>query len=389
MEVIENSPSLLRVPSVCRSKLRDDTGRYALLSAGFSISDLAERLIKAWSLNQRIAVTGLEHLGFESQKVALQLAEMIGAWVLGTAHGTKADPWASCFSQLGSWLASWSEMRQRSDGLLLWYAPLWESHPRWLERFGPVDHHAHRLAVVEPACQSLPEGWIEDQIIRLDPSQALNFLVDLRIVLNNPTSEPSNSELRRVVHHFRNSKWLTLVRSEDPPGFVDPFGIAEQMTSLVKQCNEGSHRVVFGEVPGSLNQAGLKSILSWRTGLNLPVHFSAEGPVYRPDELKTSEIELLLIFGDDIPNWVDHPVQADCIRFHSPLAQPLPAFMDKTVSVCVRPHSFSLTQTWIRDDGVAIQTPDTHTGGLAGVQSLISDILAIFDTRSMTQGTKS
>ena len=263
------------------------------------MDEAVRRISLARQLKFQIAFTGLQQLSLESQKLALSLAERLGAWVFSGDGQTRVDPWAMAFAQNGGWFASWTEIHQRSDGLIQWFAPLWKTHPRWLERFGPRAGKSSVMCIDQPDDDTSGSGLSNHQLISLDPGHAAWFLADLGMALNRGTTDGMDHRIRQLVEIFQKSKWLTWLRSEDPQGLLDPVGIAESITTLIKQANTGRRRMVMAEVPqGGLTPAGLKAVLSWRTGLAAPMWFSPEGPVYRPGEFSADDANLVVSFGD-------------------------------------------------------------------------------------------
>jgi formylmethanofuran dehydrogenase subunit B len=345
----------LILPEACQ-RLNPEIGQTSQSFDSQTIDAAILELKSACYFNRRIAITGLESLSLEAQKSALTLAESIGAWVIPVTGKLNIDPWVASYVQQGAWQATWSEIRARSDGLLLWYTAPWDSHPRWIERFGPKDHRAHKLAIVEPNTDVTASRWI----LRLEPAHALHFLSDLRIALKDPINEPAESRLRRLVHLFRNSKWLSIVRSEDPHGLIDPVGVAESLTALISEQNNPEHRVVTTEIPIGLNAAGLKSVLSWRTGLNLPVYFSPEGPVHRPGEISLSDFELVLAFSDRPAQWLAQCSNATILRFWSKSVEQTSSKHGQSLHIPMAPPGLGKQVTVVRADGIAISIPALH-----------------------------
>ncbi len=281
--------------------------RFAALSvlsaaaSDFDVSarvDLAvKRLRDALHFGRSIAFVGLENLAWEAQKQALSLAEAVGAWVVRESEfrGNRS-PWAAAFAQKGGTNATWGEIRLRSDAIVLWYAPLWRTHPRWIERFGPVSQGARRLAVVTPDMGAPPDGWIEDQIIALDPARANDFLRSVRAGLADESLEPEDSGVRRFVHAVRNSRWLAIVRGDDPPALGDAFGTAETWTDLVAEANSAERRVVSTHVPTEIGAVGSETLLSIRAGISTPMRFAAEGPVRADGEWSAESTDFVVSF---------------------------------------------------------------------------------------------
>ncbi|MFM7316454.1 MAG: hypothetical protein ACKO5E_05855, partial [bacterium] len=334
------------------------------------IIENAMKLINdAISYNQLIAFTGLEYLTFESQKLAIEMARRINAWIISNEKGTSADPWDIAFSQLGGWHASWSEIRLRSDSILLWYAPLWDTHPRWVERFGPRLHNAHRLAVIDPGVELIDNLWFEEQVIRLNSEGSIAFLTDLRLALKNKSDNHPNGDIRHLIHHFNNSHWLSIVKSEDPPLISDKLAYANTMIRLVMESNRLDHRVVLNSVSRAPNTQGMSAIQSWRAGLHMPIWFSPEGPVFRPDELKLDEFDLMISFGFNKPLSFRGK-----LIWMNPQGNEINQF-DDFIEMPVSNIGLDSGGTLIRQDGVAIYAGKSRESSRLNVSDFITSFL--------------
>lgn len=338
-------------------------------------------LIEASRFHRQMAFTGLEHLSLQSQKAALDLAEKLHAWVLSGNGTTSVDPWAMAFAQKGGWYASWTEIRHRSDGLILWFAPLWQTHPRWLERFGPKSFPSNILAIQKPDQDSADSGLMDEQRILLDPAHILPFLSDLRMTLKHGHEEISDSRIRRLSQMFHQSHWLTWVRSEDPTGLIDPSATAETITEMIGQSNSPTRRVVMADVPNSLNAQGLKSVLSWRSGLSTPMWFSPEGPVYRPSEFSVGNAEVVIAFGDK-PNL--RPDQT-ALWFSSDPASELPSSI---IQIPVAKLGMDDFGTIVRADGVTLHVPATMGSHRIKTANFLSNLLSKMELQPTIAGAK-
>ena len=347
--------------------------------ADFYLTQAIQTLREASRLNRQIAFTGLEQLSLESQKAALDLAENLHAWVL-SGNGTKpVDPWAIAFAQKGGWYASWTEIRHRSDSLILWFAPLWRSHPRWLERFVPKSRLSNLLTILPPDEVATDSGLTNEQQILLDPAHALTFLADLRTALKHGHEIISDSRIRRLSQMFQDSHWLTWVRSEDPEGLIDPLSTAESITEMISQSNSPTRRVVMADVPHSLNPQGLKAVLSWRSGLTAPMWFSPEGPVYRPSEFSVDNAEVVVAFGDR-PTLQSGQT---ALWFSPSSVTEMPA---NITQIPVAELGFDDSGTIVRADGVALQVPSKVISRRIKTAEFLSNIRNALNLQSTTGG---
>lgn len=387
----KDASNRLILPDACEH-LGFNLGVDAQSASSADLAPLKNELLAAIRLNKQIAISGLESLPLEAQKLALTIAENAGAWVIPGSGSTGYDPWTSSFVQQGKWLATWSEIRARSDALLLWFLPVWQSHPRWIERFGPKVHHAHKLAVIAPETEVDHDSWIDDQLIRLEPAQANHFLTDLRLALRDKmdqSGEPTDGRLRRLVHLFRNFKWLTVLHADLPDSIVDPTGLAESFTAMIAEQNSAEQRVVTADLTRSLNAPGLKSIVAWRAGTNLPAHFSPEGPVFRPDEITHADFELVLAFGPEPADWLHRCENAQVFWFNSSHAGPPPGGEDRVHALPVAHTGFDASGTVVRGDGVTIRVPATYASSRPSAHTILTELLqAIQGTSRIRSITK-
>lgn len=319
------------------------------------IAMAASQLRDALHFGRSIALVGLEHTAWEVQKAAIALAEDLGAWVVREPEFQGGgSPWAASFAQKGCTAASWGEIRLRSDAVVLWYAPLWHTHPHWMERFGPASSRAHRLAVVSPDSSLASVGWIEDQMIRVDPGQSNAFLRAVRASLKDDLQESPDASVRRFVHTVRNSHWLAIVRGDDPPGLADAFGVAESFADLVAEANStGDRRVVSTHVPSEINAAGLDAVLSIRAGLSTPMRFTADGPARALGEWSADKADFVVSFytglsEEDIPAGIRF-VTVDAADRFGPDSN-----SGRTISIPVGTCGLGASGTLIRGDGVVV-----------------------------------
>jgi formylmethanofuran dehydrogenase subunit B len=297
----------------------DDPHRDAeTADADVAIATAADRLRAAIDQNRCVVFRGLEHLHWQGQKAAVSLAQRSRATVVAASE-FGADPWNLTFAQKGAWTATWTEIRARSDAIVLWYAPLWNTHPRWLDRFAPASTRVHRLAVVANGRPLPPEGWIEEQFLRIDPGHAVAYLRAVRQALRSPDAEPTDESVRKLVHLIRQAHWATVVRGDDPPEIADPFAVAESWTDLIAEANNADRRCVMTYVPKAVNAGGLEAILSIRAGLAAPMRFSAAGPISVTCEIDAADAEFEVSFdpqrrpdGGRPGLWFCQGVESDC-----------------------------------------------------------------------------
>ena len=213
-------------------------------------------------------VYGLGQTSVEAQRRAVALAEATGAVV---------DPGGSPFAMqaIGSSTATFGEIRDRAELVVLWRADPAVTHPRLLER----------LRIAPEALVVMDEGF--------------EALWELRArVTGTPlrTLTPSLNGLAQRLHEVRHVAFIH--------GALDELA-ALALFSLVRDLNRDRHAVTLA-LRGDGNARGAEDVLAWQTGFPAAVSFARGFPRANPGELSAAaliergEVDAALVIGADV-----------------------------------------------------------------------------------------
>lgn len=239
---------------------------------------------------------GFVHLTCEAQRVAVDVAERVGGLIVGTASAAQAramDAWVAG----GAVAATFGEVRNRADLVLIWNADPVRTHPRFLERF-----------VLTPTSRFLPKGRedrtlivlgdassetaaLADYVVESPPDRAFAVAWTLRGLLREAPLDPDAvaratgapletwSELAATLKRARYGAVL-----HDPAACgareveATTWGIAQ----LVDDLND--HTAFVDVVLGAGgNAAGAEQTLAWKSGACGCVDFASGRPTRRRD----------------------------------------------------------------------------------------------------------
>ena len=204
-------------------------------------------------------VYGLAETSIEAQRRAVALAEALGAVV---------DPGSSsafAFQSIGASTATFGEIRDRAELVVLWGADPAVTHPRLLER----------LRVAPDSLVSVDEGF--------------EALWELRA----GTPRPSLAGLAQRLGEVRHVAFIH--------GALDEL-TALALASLVRDLNRDRHAVTLALRAG--NARGAEDVLAWQTGFAGPVSFARGFPRESPDAatlLARGDVDAALVLSAEPP----------------------------------------------------------------------------------------
>lgn len=245
-------------------------------------------------------IYGLSRSSTEAQRVAVALAEQIGA-VIDTTASLGHGPAILAVQTAGECTCTLGEIRNRADLVIYWGANPAVSHPRHMERYA-----------VEPQGQFVPNGRSDRTVV----------VVDIE-----PTATSEQADVFLQVERGSDFEILwtlrALIRGQNP---VLPRGTgvtAEQLHDLaqrLRSCRFGAAFIGFGlsrsrmghrsvealirlatdlnretrfyvrRLRGSSNVAGADSVLAWQTGFPFSVSLGRDYPRYNPGEFSAHEM---------------------------------------------------------------------------------------------------
>jgi formylmethanofuran dehydrogenase subunit B len=225
-------------------------------------------------------VYGLGQTSCEAQRRAVALAAAIGAFV--DPAGAAATGVA--YQAIGSSTATFGEIRDRAELVIVWRADPAVSHPRLLGRLR-LDRAARgsRTLVVVDA-QRTATGEEADAFVELDASDDFEALSALRALVGGGPHHPNRIEgLENLAERLRAARHIAVIHAA-----VDELS-ALALLSLVRDLSRNRHTVTLG-LRGDGNARGAEDVLAWRTGFPAAVSFARGEPRANPGELSAAAL---------------------------------------------------------------------------------------------------
>jgi formylmethanofuran dehydrogenase subunit B len=240
-------------------------------------------------------VYGLGHTTCEAQRVAVALAEAIGA-VIDPAGALLDGASGLAYQTLGASTATLGDVRDRAEVVVIWRADPVATHPRLFERLG-LPAANRELVVVDDRRTATAEQ--ADAFLELPTDRHVEALWTLRaLVAETPIDaavEPPLRELAARLVGCANGAILHRVR-----GHVEALALY----ALVRDLCRITH-IVAVLLRREANAAGAEDVLAWQTGYPAAVSFARGHPRANPGELSAAAVlergdaDAALVVGSD------------------------------------------------------------------------------------------
>jgi formylmethanofuran dehydrogenase subunit B len=237
-------------------------------------------------------VYGLGGVSIEAQRRAVALAEAIGAIVdPGGAAGA-----GLAFQAIGSSTATFGEIRDRAELVVVWRADPAVTNPRLL---GRLRVQARTLVVVDAQRTATAEE--AGTFVELDAADDFEALWALRaLVAGAPLDRDRLGELAvdDLAQRLLGANHVAFLH-----GALDEL-TALALLSLVRDLSRDRHAVTLA-LRGDGNARGAEDVLAWQTGFPAAVSFARGHPRANPGELSAAalldrgEVDAALVIGCD------------------------------------------------------------------------------------------
>ena len=286
-------------------------------------------------------VYGLGGTSVEAQRRGVALAEAAGAVIdVGAATGA--------YAAIGSSTATFGEIRDRADLVVLWRADPVVTHPRLLERLR-LDPSA--MVVVDSERTATAEA--AGTFVEVDDD--FEALWALR-----------GGEAGPLADRIRGAGHVAFVH-----GALDEL-TALALLSLVRDLARDRHAVTLG-LRGAGNARGAEDVLAWQTGFAAPVDFARGFPRESPgaaELLERGDIDAVLAVAADLPHGRELPTVAVDARATATLEAARVAFATAADGI-------EVAGTAHRMDGVPVPLRAVRAGDRPGIE----DVLAVIGGR--------
>jgi formylmethanofuran dehydrogenase subunit B len=241
-------------------------------------------------------VYGLGQTSCEAQRRAVALADAIGA-VVDPAGGSTAG---EAYQSIGASTATFGEIRDRSELVVVWRGDPALTHPRLLGRLR-LDRAARRsraLVVVDARRTATAEQ--ADAFIELDAGHDFETGWSGRAAAAGarPDRELPLEGLDDLAQRLLGARHVALIH-----GALDELG-ALALGSLVRDLSRDRHAVTL-PLRRDGNARGAEDVLAWQTGFPAAVSFARGHPRAGPGELSAAallergEVDAALVVASD------------------------------------------------------------------------------------------
>lgn len=324
---------------------------------------------------KRPLVDGLSHTTVEAQQYAVSIAETAKGVIVGTASPFQ-NRHAKGARAVGAVSATWGELRNRADIVVVWNSDPLSTHPRHFERYS-----------LEPVGRFVPNGRVDRTLIALcdernSTSAVADYVVtfsknrdfEVATVLNALLREiPLDADqvlsatgitldtLAELIATMKRAKYGVILHDPSAHQLSDVEHITRALLKLVTELNDVTC-FAYSPLGEGENGAGAQQVVAWKTAQTGTVDFTTGCPRSSSYEETTEEIlrersvdAALLINTDPLaelePNvwqWLGYVPTISI--------SPLTTATSESATVAFRSSEFgrSVSGTVFRSDGVAL-----------------------------------
>ncbi len=330
-------------------------------------------------------VVGLSATACEAQRVAVELAEAIGACV-DTPYATFYGPRALALQQVGEPTCTLGEIKNRADLIIVWGADPMVTHPRHLSRYAldppglfvPNGRRDRTLIVVDVCRTRTAEA--ADLFLKLTPDHDYEILGALRARLKNRVVDA------RVVGGRPLKDWEDLLERMKRcrygivffgTGLTMSRGGVESVAQLLHLVNDLNAYTRFSVMAmrgplGFGNVGGSFKVLCWQTGYPFAISFARGYPRYNPGEFTASEllgrqeVDAVLVAGADPLEYLTPETAAILKRLPTVVLAPRLHTTAKAATVFFPTATYGISApgTMFRVDRIPVRTKQVLTSTL-------------------------
>ncbi len=247
---------------------------------------------------------GLEHTTCEAQRLAVAIADRIGAAIDPTTDTCESASHRA-IQIVGSPTATLGEVATRSDLVLYWFADPKTTHPRHLDRY--VRPSDREVMVVDQSKSATAD--LADLFLQTDAHAGFEALGILRALVANVLLDAAQVQRSTGVELSRWQALAGQLRTAQYGAFFYDSSLVstaevEALLELARDLNQHT-RCVALNLGRAGNAVGAQQVLTWQTGFPAAVDFSHGFPRYLPREasaaslLARDEVDAALAVGCD------------------------------------------------------------------------------------------
>jgi formylmethanofuran dehydrogenase subunit B len=247
-------------------------------------------------------VYGLSDTTAEAQRVAVEIADVIGA-CLDTTTSVCHGPSGIAFQSVGEATCTLGEIKNRADMVIFWGGNPAESHPRHFTKYSVTPKGMHvpngrkDRYIVLVDVRRTPSARAADLFLQVRPGKDFELLWALRALVKGvPVDASIEAEtgvslatLQGLVERMKRARFGVFL-----------FGMGLSMTrgkhynagallALARDLNRFT-RFLAKPMRGHGNVTGADNVVSWSTGYPFAVNFARGYPRFNPGEFTTVDL---------------------------------------------------------------------------------------------------
>ncbi|MBX9655804.1 hypothetical protein K2Y11_19485 [bacterium] len=366
-------------------------GKPATLEEGLDTAAAILRTAK------RPLIDGLSHTTVEAQQHAVTIAQAAKGVVVGTASAFQ-NRHSKGARAVGAVSATWGELRNRADIVIVWNSDPLSTHPRHFERYS-----------LEPAGRFVPNGRADRTLIALgDEKNSTSSIADYVVTFSKnrdfEVATVLNALLKQIpldadqvlrttgitldtlvelIATMKRAKYGVILHDPSAHRLSDIEHVTRAILELVTQLNNVTC-FCYSPLGEGENSAGAEQVVAWKTAHTGTVDFTAENPQSSPYEETTEEIlrersvdAALLINTDPLADL--EPKVWQWLGYVPTISiSPSTTATSESATVAFRSSEFgrSVSGTIFRSDGVALPLRPVESSSYPSDEEILAKLSA-------------
>jgi formylmethanofuran dehydrogenase subunit B len=247
-------------------------------------------------------VYGLSDTTVEAQRVAVEIADVIGA-SLDTTTSVCHGPSGIAFQAVGEATCTLGEIKNRADLVIFWGGNPAESHPRHFTKYSVTPKGMHLpngrkdRYIVLVDVRKTPSARAADLFLQVRPGKDFEVLWALRALVKGvPVDAGIEAEtgvslatLEGLVERMKRARFGVFLFGMGLSMTRGKHYNAAALLTLARDLNRFT-RFLAKPMRGHGNVTGADNVVSWSTGYPFAVNFARGYPRFNPGEFTTVDL---------------------------------------------------------------------------------------------------
>jgi formylmethanofuran dehydrogenase subunit B len=247
-------------------------------------------------------VYGLSDTTAEAQRVAVEIADLVGA-CLDTTTSVCHGPSGIAFQSVGEATCTLGEVKNRADMVVFWGGNPAESHPRHFTKYSVTPRGTHipngrkDRYVVLVDVRKTASARAADLFVQVRPGKDFEVLWALRGLVKGVAVDPgieaetgvSLATLEGLVERMKRAQFGVFLFGMGLSMTRGKHYNAAALLALARDLNRYT-RFLAKPMRGHGNVTGADNVVSWSTGFPFGIHLGRGYPRFNPGEFTTVDV---------------------------------------------------------------------------------------------------